>query len=591
MVLPASSKTQNSELFLYSGIIESHLGKRASAVALALYNYGRLNIKELAKRSGLPVVLVKKALVSLIQLKCVSVWQDSSYKGTTTYYSFRDEGVLLMLYSGEIIAHIEDIFNDDYFTQIVQNFLSLGGLSTSEYLSSFGTQDAQTRANIEERFTTLVQQQYLIPVKDTHFQPTKDIWKKTYHNALSKVPKAPMTSELRRTAEAKAIAKVDFLNLLSNEPEGLYLKDKATLTKRVNPAIPLAFNLQRFLKARRTLQLVQLCSHRVGKLTSVIYKQALMLNETNAPDVSDPLLQIGLTNEEVLYRKDYEPKTGQIFAAKDLVGKLPKDLNLKGSILSGPAKRKADVDDSSRKRVKLNGGSYGVPDLNNDDDDDADDADDDFELVGSGNSLAIVEQHLKLLTKSGIPFIKKASGGSYYIPYPDLMSYIKKTVLESVVTATLGAPSARVLRCVRDNRLVSEKLINSVALLREKDARSLTSVLVKHNLLHIQEVPKSADRAASKSVFLYRVNDKHCFDTMKNNMCWNMGRLLERGLVLKLENSALVSKINREDVKGKELEYLLPSELTQLKKMKDEELTLAVKMHRLMSLWEIFKLF
>jgi DNA-directed RNA polymerase III subunit RPC3 len=589
------SKAQNTELYLYSGIIESYLGKRASVVASALINYGRLNIKELVKKTGLQAVVVKKTLVSLIQLNCICTWEEKNHRSETTYYYFREEGALLMLYAGEILAHIDEVYHNDSLNQIVQNFLSLGNLTVSDYLTSFGSQDAETTDSLEKNFITLVQDRFLVPVQKIHFNPLKDLWLKTYKTAYLRVPSGASVSELKRTAEAKAIAKLDFLNLLNIEPESLYVKDKSTSLMKVNPNISFAFNFKRFLKSQRSVQLTQLCSHRVGKVTSQIYRRALLFTEKNSPEVVDPLIQIGLTHEEILSTQEYEPKTTNMFTAKDVMRGL--DVSLSATILAGPTKRKSNTSSKiNNKRVKLEDGSYGIPDLDVDDDDDHDDDDDDGDddedmggLMNNASDLTTVDQHLKILANSAIPFLKKFKNGMYYVPYPELMVHLKRVVSDSIVSSTLGAPSARILRCVRSNRLASEKLISSTALLREKDARSLTSMLVKHNLLQIQEVPKSADRAASKSVFLFRVTDKHSNDTMKTNLSWNMGQIVEKIALLRLENSALISKINRDDVKGKELEYLLPSELTQLKQMNEKELLLSTKLHRLISMWEVFK--
>lgn len=588
------SKTQNTEVYVYSGIVESYLGKRASTVVSCLINYGRLNMRDLIKRTGMQAVLVKKTLVSLLQLNCICVWEEKSHRGEMTFYSFREEGALIMLYAGEIIAHIDDVYHNDSLNQIVQNFLSLGNLTVADYLSSFVSKDAETTDSLEKNFITLVQDRFLVPVQKFHFSPMKDLWLKTFKAAYLRVPNGASLSELKRNAEAKGIAKLDFKNLLNVEPETLYVKDKSTSLMKVNPAISFAFNFKRFMKSKRSAQLAQLCSHRVGKITSKIYYKALLFSEKNSPEVVDPLRQIGLTHEEILSQSSYEPRAGNMIAAKDIMRSL--DFQLDGTILAGPSKRKSVQSSKiNNKRVKLEDGSFGVPGIDGEDDNDDMDMDlddDDDGLMQNGNALTIIDQHLKILTQSSIPFLKKASSGSsYYVPYPELMLHLKRTVSDSIVSGSLGAPSARIIRCIRNNRLVSEKLISSTALLREKDARSLTSILVRHNLLQIQEVPKSADRAASKSVFLFRLSEKHSNDTMKTNLCWNMGQIVEKISLLRLENASLISKINRDDVKGRELEYLLPSELTQLKSMNDRELMLTTKLHRLISLWEVFKFY
>ncbi|ODQ59521.1 hypothetical protein WICANDRAFT_52808 [Wickerhamomyces anomalus NRRL Y-366-8] len=586
MLASESAKSQSPESFVYTGLIESYLGKRAALISSVLISYGRLSARELSKKSKLSPSTVKKTLVSLIQLNCVSVWVETTLKSETTYYYFKEDGALALLYSGEIIGYVDKLYNNDSLTQIVSNFLSLGNLSINDYLSSFGSDDKEEVHQLEKHFASLVTDKFLIPISKTHFNPLKDLWLQTYKKAYGRIPKTSTLSELKRKAEAKAFAKLEFLKIVDYQPESLIIKDKSTSSSKINPNISLSFNIQRFLKYKRSVQLTHFCCHRIGKVTSVIYESALLATDKNTPPVINPLHQIGLSNEEFEDASAYEPKNSCTFNARDVLKHLPTDFILNGTILNGPTKRKASDSDtrSSSKRVKLEEG-FSVPELNGEDH-----SDDEVEDSNTAK-LAIVEQHLKILTNSTIPFLKKAQNGLYYVPFPEVLTLLKRSVYDSVISSTLGAPCARILRCVRDNRLVSEKLINSVALLREKDARSLTATLVKYNSLQIQEIPKSADRAASKSVFLYRFNEKHSFDFLKSNVCWNMGQLLEKIDCLKQENSGLITKINRDDVKGKEMDYLLPSELTQLKELKDRELDGVIKINRLTSIWEVFKFF
>jgi len=585
MLFTESAKTQSAESYVYTGLVESFLGKRAALVSSILISYGRLTVKDIVKKSKVSPSTIKKTLVSLIQLNCVSVWVDKS-RTETTYYYFKEDGALALLYSGEIIGYVDKVYDDDAISQIISNFLSLGNLSISDYLNSFGSEDKEAGYQLEKKFATLVSDKILIPISLTHFSPLKDLWLQTYKKAYSQIPKTSTLSELKRKAEAKSVAKLEFLKLLDYQPENLTIRDKATSETKINPNISLSFNIHRFLKYKRSTQLTHFCSHRIGKVTSVIYEKALLATEKNTPEVKNPLHLIGLSNEEFEDPKEYEPKNSCTFNARDVLKLLPKDFNLKETILHGPPKRKSSdpEDRPSSKRIKLENG-FSIPELDNDFDDGDEDED-----AGTAK-FAVIEQHLKILTSSTIPFLKKAQNGLYYVPFPEILPILKRSVFDSVIASTLGSPCARILRCVRDNRLVSEKLINSVALLREKDARSLTALLIKYNSLQIQEIPKSADRAASKSVFLYRFNEKHSFDFLKSNVCWNMGQLFDKIDYLKQENIALVTKINRDDVKGKEVDYLLPSELTQLKNMRERELDSVIKINRLLSIWEVFKFF
>ena len=77
---------------------------------------------------------------------------------------------------------------------------------------------------------------------------------------------------------------------------------------------------------------------------------------------------------------------------------------------------------------------------------------------------------------------------------------------------------------------------------------------------------------------------------MRQNLEWNMANLLFKKEKLKQENSTLLKKANRYDVKGRENELLLPSELNQLKMVNERELNVFARLSRLLSLWEVFQM-
>lgn len=77
---------------------------------------------------------------------------------------------------------------------------------------------------------------------------------------------------------------------------------------------------------------------------------------------------------------------------------------------------------------------------------------------------------------------------------------------------------------------------------------------------------------------------------MRQNLEWNMANLLFKKEKLKQENSTLLKKANRDDVKGRENELLLPSELNQLKMVNERELNVFARLSRLLSLWEVFQM-
>ncbi|CCH59335.1 hypothetical protein TBLA_0B05000 [Henningerozyma blattae CBS 6284] len=616
-------RTVSPELFLYSELVNTHIGERAKLVIELLIDKGRLTVREIYDRlNQFRPKVIKSILVSLIQLRCVRYHTERDFKGkSNTYYYFNEEGPLLWLYSGLILEEIDLQFNSTIATQIVQNILSLGSLTPNDLQSITTNQKNITKSKLSTVLVKLVESGFLVRVSDLHYIPMNDFWNTLYQKEYASIPRNSPLSDLRKKAEAKNKAKVQFLTKLKEvyEFKDLITIDPRTSMRKIKDSIPLTFNLERFLKSRRSKQLVQLAKSRCGSYPSLIYNVALKITEQSSILTVDPLTKTGLLQElteaEAMLadREQDESKSG-MFNAMDIAKYLPKSIDLRNSLaFSIPSKNKRKRDNSEPKSVKKIKLKMGLPslkfprvtiqmnehahedngemdgnedqDLDDDIDLDMDDNDDDDDP----HSISMVNSLLKMLANSEVPFLQESKPGVYYIPYTKLLPKLKSFVYDYLIASTLGPSAVRIRRCVIDNHLVTEKVINSKALMKESDIRSTVGELIKYNALEVQEVPRTNDRAAARSVFLFRFKEKHSYDFMKQNIAWNIANLLYKNYSLKQENSTLLTKANREDVKGREAELLLPSELNQLKMVNERELNVYARITRLLSLWEVYK--
>ncbi|SCU97578.1 LAME_0F20142g1_1 [Lachancea meyersii CBS 8951] len=602
-VASLEARGANPERFLYRELCRTHLGERAAAIIEILVSKGRMSTRELSDRSEMDLKSVKRILVSLVQLRCVQYCNDihAASGRSTIYYYYCEDGMLLMLYSGEIVETIKEVFKADLAAQIVQNVLALGSLTVKAYLSAGLSSDSPTL--VSSFFVKLCEAGFLTPLTVTDYATIRDLWARLYTKEYNAIPKTSTLSDLKKRTDAKQKAKEQFDKLLSPPASSTLIQtDPKTSMRVVADSVPLTFNLKTYLKVRRSKQLVRLSAARVGSIPSAIYKVVLQLTERHSPEVIDPLSKTGLLQDADEQRAMHDELTiseektkGANVSATDVARLLPDSVDLRGTISSQLKRPRSNNNQSqSAKRVKTEDG-FVIPALPTDaaeeselkDDEmlDFDDNDDD------PHSVMLVNAHLKLLSTSIIPFLHESQPGQFFVPYSRLLPLLKSSVYETLISFTLGPSAARILRCVCDNRLASEKVINATALMKEKDIRSVISVLIKYNAVEIQEVPRTADRAASRSVFLFRNNEKHAYEFMLKNLTWNIANLYHKIEDLKNENSTLLKKANRDDVKGKEVELLLPSELNQLKMVNERELNGLTRSARLLSLWEVFKFF
>lgn len=619
-------RIENPDKFLATELIRSHLGERAATIIDLLISLGRLSISEMKSRVSdeWKIRDIKATIVSLLQLRCVKYFDETSFSGKhTIYYYYNPDGPLLMLYSGLIIDMMNKRYpagtngtgtgeNDITAAQIVQNVLTFGSISLSEFLESA---NASSDYNVASLFVKLCDDGFLAPISKLNFTPLDDLWTVLYDKYYAAIPRTSPLSDLRKRAEAKGRAKEEFLNIINNnnDTSKIIITDQATSLRTVHKDVPLTFNLPRFLKSRRGRHLVQLARFRVGAVSAKVYSAALKLTEKRSVDLVHPLTQTGLMQdleeadgirEEVVLQEE----KGANFNAMEIAKHLSPNFNMNGSLVtqkrdSSARKRAKEEEDGElgmpgKKKIKTKDG-FVVPNLPphaqvNSESEDEDDEDmdlDEDDGADSANMVQMINMHLRLLSSSSIPFLKETRPGVYHVPYTTLMPVVRSSVYDYIIASTLGQSAMRIRRCIIANSLVSEKVINSVALMREKDIRSTIASLIKYNVAEIQEVPRTMDRSAARAVFLFRSKESLSYSFMKQNLEWNIANLLFKKEKLKDENATLLTKANREDVKGNEATLLLSSELNQLKMVNDRELTTYTRLTRVLSLWELFKFY
>lgn len=591
-IVPDSAKTQSPKSYVLTNIAKTHLGEVAAAIVSCLISYGRLTAKELSKRSKLPLKLVKTSLVSLIQMNCIYYWKEDNSR--VVHYSFNEEGLFVLLHSGDIIHYITLKYGEKS-AEIVQNVIENGHMKIEDYISNI--EDEEENFETQNLFFKLFTESWLKRVQQINFNPIDDLWNRVYQDTLKNTPRSSTTSEIKRVAEAKERAKLKFTDLMEggNNPKELYIVTSGI--KKLNPEIVVAFNLERFEKHLRSIALVNLAKSRVGSLSAKVYETALSLIEQNSPDLRPTFLKIsGLINdpeEERIFINSIENKLVDdkkiVFNVRDLIKYLPEGLDLRNSILTHNF-----LKPNIKKRINEDVSEIGSKKLKLENDEEMVAVDTSFDSNSTDNSdphsLSLVNHHLKLLCSSQCIFLTEITPGVYTVPYKALAEQLKKYNYESLIKATLGQDAFKILRCLKGLKLADEKAISNTILLKEKAVRNELFRLIKMNIIEIQEVPRSVDRAASKTFYLFRHKSATSYNFFRNCLLFCMAEILTSIQELKEDHKILLEKCERDDVKGKEEELLLDSELKTLKTLQLKEIDYIGKFNRIKSLYNIFNL-
>lgn len=688
--LPVTAKTQSPSCFLHSVILRSYAGEQAAYVYSCLKSQRKMSLIQVSAKTGIKGATLKKILVTLIQLGCVVY--SKNMKTEQYFYSANDEGCWKLTYMDEIVRHIRQIFGQSH-ASVIQNIILRGHLTVGSYVKEVELKSEVE--SIENSFCDLLEDQWLTPVRDCDFKPLTEVFAECMRAAnreflansaqFSKSDidsgmggsnggnprfKSAGMSQLKKNTIIKDLAKERFLRIINDNAnkeklfkigsksrdEGLDMaKGMSTLfsddedeiaesdkeiggmkyLKRLNGTVPLTFSFERFLKHQRDEQLASISKHRIGNVTSMIYKVVLNRLQKNSRDVrniediTDKLVadasvgagsagsstsgydpSIGEDLKKRLELKDQEK--GMNFGAVDILKELSMSnkYELKKDDLFGTIdnddeeeyernskKRRAEQEaqSGSYKKSKLNEVASALKAFDDDDDDDEEKnatIDNGFDLNNTSESntlIMLILQHLKLLTTDRkISFLVETSPGHFYVPYTVLQSQIPLYHMKQIIKNVLGNGTLRVLNCIEDKRLIEEKNIAKTVLMRDGDVRRIIATLCKFGIVEIQEIPRSADRNALRSVFAFKVNRHYLRSKRILGKClmFNMGECLENIENMKLENRILLDKISREDVRGREAELLLESELKQLKKIVEDERTGMAKFQRLRILGE-----
>lgn len=585
--LSDSAKSQLPFSHLYTLLAASCLGETLAVVISALLSYGRSTAKDISVRTKLGVKEVKTALVALIQLRCVQYWAEPR----SCHYQFDPTGLQLLLHAGDIITHIKSAYGDEA-AELVQNVLQNGSFTVLDYLAS--VEEPEQKFAKSGLLMRLYSGGWLVRLQQHDYWPLEDLWNQIYQETLKSVPRTATTSEVKRVAEAKAKSITKLKDRLSAGTDSKDMFHVDGGVHQFRPNVSLAFSLTRFEKHLRTRALADLANSRFGLLTSHIFRSCCQLVEHKSPELRPAILEItGLINdpeEARAYLSGIENSLVDskliVFNVRDVPALLSDNIDVSNSILTQnflkPGKRVHANGDTPSKRVKLEDGEA----LRTEPEENIDSM-----LVNhdhDNKDVNLIVEHIRLLCNSSTPFLYEVSPGSYTVPFLLLSKHLKAFQLDALVKYTLGDNAHRVLRCIKDLKLADEKAVSNAVLLKERNVKNELYRLFNMNLVEIQEVPRSLDRAALKTFYLFRHKETPSYRFLSHMMVYSMAEILAKIATMKLENKILLDKCEREDVKGHENELLLESELKTLRSLQDREIAHIGRFNRCKWMYAIF---
>ncbi|KAA8898668.1 hypothetical protein TRICI_006485 [Trichomonascus ciferrii] len=581
-------------------ILRDVYGELAETVVSTVFDHGRLTAKDISQFSGIPMAAVKRAIVALIQNRFLVYWVDESSKAV--YYYDNWTQIYAVLWTGPVLTLVNDTFDDPTAAEVVKNMLVYGHMQLSDYVGATSETDSD---KVLQLITQLVQKRILRPLLDEEFQSKEDLYNrffKQYKDQLrmssqsesAKVVQATDSTEksMRNTFDVRDRPDFGMLNDSKCQTSSVMSGKKSNLSlgkvevKKIDKDAIVAVNYEKYLVIARNRFLASVVERRIGKATAHVYRRLLQRYESRIERCSQVLERVSESNVGV----------GEVYKGLD------QSVDIKNAIVPPPSrnKRKSMAPNGSSKRQKTDG-SYIAVDEEDDDDFDLDaalDNDDNevdsLEVNGKGKgqeelTQADVRKHLELLADSPMKFLIKINSSEWFVPFEEAMKHARRLTYDEIVTNKCGNIPARLLRIIRDKGRVDEKFLSKVALIQSNDLRGHLAKLQDFGAIDLQEIPRGNDRAPARTYYLWYHDPQRAYLHLLHDTYCTQERLYSRMLFEKKEQSILLSKLEREDVKGNEDQFLNTQEKHDLRALRQKEEKLLAQIWRLDEIVKVFR--
>lgn len=616
-------------------VLKEIYGEVSAKVASVLLEYGRLNLQTLVRYSKLPEKIVKQTLVVLIQLHLVVHFTHKEGHRDEVYYECAWLQIYELLHAGKMIAMVEGRFGSDG-AYIISNMMQMGHVRVSDFLAGSGLSNTPkdtpingstngiadssksappSLASLKKVMGDLLKSRYLIQVQGFHMHPETDVINdirakitkqvKESHGAMSdlklkKLVDGQLKAKLREMAVGdtsenagmkKRMATVEATTLkrpskrakLSTTFEDVSGKEAVW---EIDESIVVRVNHEKFLILFRNKELVAFSERRLGKTTAQVYGQLLKGLEDKILRCQD---SIDTDEDDAIdAQKKFKLSTLELSRTFD------KDLELDNSIAAVPknitnGKKRAHDDDDMGINDR-NGAVNGIDDEEDqDDDEDVDEwAQDEQEMnpetAAKKRRMGIIKEHLDLLAQDSYHFVKSEGNrglGEWSVDFGGLMKILKQVEMEKIIEQRFGGVGLRLLRILQEKGKLDEKQLATIALRKSTSIRSTLSSLQEAGHLELQEVPKTADRAASRTIFLWYFDPDRARLNVLHDLYKALTRTLQRITHERSEVQPLLEKAERTDIAGKEEHYLSKAELRAIARFRVVEEKLLGQVGRL----------
>eukprot|EP00892_Ulva_mutabilis_P005586 jgi/Ulvmu1/339/UM001_0343.1 len=490
-------------------IVDDYFGAIPKAVCQCLFQHGPLPLRDIRMRSGLPRSAISKALMVLVQhghvkaLLQEQLGQERAIQ-TTHVYKVAPSHIFAAVRYPAFLVHVADTIGA-LAEQVCEQLVFHGSLTFESLL----------------------------------------------HNLVAQVPEVEAADFAAKCASA-VVALMQERLVEQAPPCDLPLFNATNKSTRKKAKTKLSTEQKKLEKAQ------QLTQTQYGKLrynfpADVLTAAAGGITIAGEDDVMAAefvLLRLNCEAFEVHFRHDatVEWITAGFGHANARVARAMLDLT-RPAELSNLGQDPADVTSVPLERIlaRVNASVAAEGAADADGDVEMKEEEGKEERAGGGGrmSVAEVETSITGLEGSAVVQMDDERAGSYYIDPATAQFMLKNNALAGYLKQRFRPAGHRVFRLLLEHKYLQIDHIEKVAMLSTRDVRTVLHALFKHGFVSVQEIPKTAEHAPSKMIFLYHADMTHAFSQVLHDTYKAAGNLLKRAAHDTRQNRAALQLAHR----------------------------------------------
>jgi DNA-directed RNA polymerase III subunit RPC3 len=522
-----------------------------------------------AQRCRLPLRQVKTGLAALIQLRLV--YHHTTPDGQSTYQANTDNAYNLMR-TGKLVALVERSMGSAAAT--VMEHLAVLGYATADELeanvcgdSKFDPAEADagppqtnghtttdTRKDSDRRnrfraaLADLVDEKYIVAVRDAHFQSVFDARQDVmrHFRLLDQMP-ASKGKKSQLEVEEKVDREVE-QRLDGSISAGLVLRD---LEARAPDALMSAVHqVPTLLCIDYTNVVLSIRNERIAAATEKLF------GKHTARVAQAACLQVDIDSGPFRGRTPDHPDTLNQRIDVSLIG-----ASLSAMAVPNGVNGEAPEHDWPTRVHATNGHGHSNGGYRRDD--------------------PVVVRQLAVLAEGPFPFLSRDYNDAWTVNRVRLNHFLRDKELMGLMGKSVDGPALRIVRMLVDKGKLDEKSLQELGLMGAKELRQCLAQLQVMGFLELQEVPREPQRQPNRTIFLWFYDPERVRKVILGRLYKAMARLYQRLHLERDRLSSTLSKVERTDVQGSEQEMLAPAELDVLFRWRQKETWFMAELDRM----------